>query len=55
MRSSGFTCAILWVLEGNERAERFYCAAGWERDGRKLDTVQGVEVAELRYRKARTL
>jgi len=52
MRSSGFTCAILWVLEGNERAERFYCAAGSERDGRKLDTVQGVEVAELRYRKA---
>jgi hypothetical protein len=40
------------VLEGNERGERFYRAAGWERDGRKLDTFQGAEVCELRYRKA---
>ena len=30
MRSSGFTRAILWVMEGNERGERFYRAAGWE-------------------------
>ena len=52
MRSSGFAEAILWVLEGNERAERFYRAAGWALDGRKLDTFQGAEVVELRYRKA---
>ena len=52
MRSSGFTQAILWVLEGNERAERFYRAARWEADGRKVDTFQGVEVPEIRYRKA---
>ena len=52
MRSSGFTRAILWVMEGNERGERFYRAAGWERDDRKLDTFQGAEIAELRYRKA---
>ena len=52
MRSSGFTRAILWVMEGNERGERFYRAAGWEHDGRKLDTFQGAEVAELRYCKA---
>lgn len=52
MRSSAFTQAILWVLEGNERGERFYRAAGWEPDGRKLDTFQGAEVAELRYCKA---
>lgn len=51
MRSSGFAQAILWVMEGNQRAERFYRAAGWERDGRKLDTFQGAEVAELCYRK----
>ena len=37
---------------GNERGERFYRAAGWNSDGRKLDTFQGAEVAELRYRKA---
>lgn len=52
MRSSGFTQAILWVMEGNERGERFYRAAGGEADGRKVDTFQGAEVAEIRYRKA---
>ena len=52
MREYGFERAILWVLEGNERGERFYRAAGWERHGRKLDTFGGAEVSELRYRKA---
>ena len=52
MRASSFERAILWVMEGNERGERFYRAAGWERDGRKVETFQGAEVAELRYRKA---
>lgn len=51
LRSSGFTRAILWVMEGNERGECFYRAAGWMRDGRKLDIFQGAEVAEIRYRK----
>jgi GNAT superfamily N-acetyltransferase len=52
MRTFGFERAILWVMEGNERGERFYRAGGWECDGRKLDTFQGAEIAELRYRKA---
>lgn len=52
MRSSGFREAVLWVLEGNERGERFYRAAGWEHDGgSKLDEFQGATVTELRYRK----
>ena len=51
MRASGFAEARLWVLEGNERAERFYRAAGWEQDGRKVDEFQGAEVVELRYRR----
>ena len=51
MRASGFRQAILWVLKGNERGERFYRAAGWEQDGRKVDTFQGAAVTELRYRK----
>ncbi len=51
MRESGFTEARLWVLEGNERAERFYRAAGWRADGRKTADFQGAEVAEVRYRK----
>ena len=51
LRASGFTDARLWVLEGNERAERFYRAAGWVQDGRKVDEFQGAEVVELRYSK----
>lgn len=33
MRADGFAEAVLWVLRGNEMAERFYAAAGWRRDG----------------------
>jgi GNAT superfamily N-acetyltransferase len=51
LRESGFPAALLWVLQGNERAERFYRAAGWERDGEKQDDFQGATVTELRYRK----
>ncbi len=29
----GFARAVLWVLEGNERARRFYEKAGWVADG----------------------
>jgi GNAT superfamily N-acetyltransferase len=49
LRGSGFREAMLWVLEGNERGERFYRAAGWKPNGRKVDELQGVEVVELRY------
>jgi GNAT superfamily N-acetyltransferase len=52
LRDSGFPSALLWVLAGNERAERFYRIAGWVPDGEKQDTFQGAEVVELRYRKA---
>jgi len=51
MRDSRFPAALLWVLEGNERAEQFYRAAGWEPDGEKVDDFQGATVTELRYRK----
>lgn len=51
LRESGFPNALLWVLEGNERAERFYRAAGWEHDGEKEEDFQGARVTELRYRK----
>ena len=52
LKESGFEEAILWVLEGNDRAERFYRAAGWDADGgRKLDDFAGPPVPEIRYRK----
>ena len=51
LRGSGFRRAVLYVLEGNERAGRFYRSAGWEQDGSKVDEFQGATVTELRYRK----
>ena len=48
----GFTRAVLWVLAGNTRAERFYRNDGWSHDGgRRRDEVWGLSVDELRYRR----
>jgi GNAT superfamily N-acetyltransferase len=33
LRQRGFSQGTLWVLEGNEQAERFYRAEGWQPDG----------------------
>lgn len=47
----GYDEATLWVLESNERANRFYQQAGWRTDGaRKLDRIGDQEVSEVRYR-----
>jgi GNAT superfamily N-acetyltransferase len=44
--------AILWLLAGNERAERFYRADGWSPDGSaRKASVWGVAVDEIRYRR----
>jgi GNAT superfamily N-acetyltransferase len=46
-----YPTSILWVLEDNPRARRFYEREGWSLDGgRKEDTFLGVEVTEVRYR-----
>ncbi len=49
----GYRAAILWVLESNSRARRFYELAGWARDGKiKLETLPDhIELREVRYRK----
>lgn len=53
MKGLGFEQAALWVLVGNERAQRFYAADGWQPDGtRRLQHVWGVTVDEVRYRRA---
>ena len=45
----GFQKAILWILVGNVRAQRFYEADGWQFDGmRRADQVWGVTVDEAR-------
>lgn len=52
MHELGFTHVILWVLEDNPRARRFYEAAGWTLDGtcRPIE-IFGIELPEVRYRK----
>jgi RimJ/RimL family protein N-acetyltransferase len=50
LAQAGFRRATLWVLETNERARRFYAAAGWRPDGdRKIDESFGIPLAEVRY------
>ena len=51
LRQIGHSEAMLWVLVGNERAQRFYRADGWRPDrGRRNVEVWGVGVEEIRYR-----
>ncbi len=48
----GFQRAILWVMEGNVRAERFYTVDGWQPDGQeRTQKIWGIAVNELRYRR----
>lgn len=50
MFECGFRQAVLWVLTGNVRAERFYQNDGWAADGiRRKATVWDIEVDEIRY------
>lgn len=52
LRDLGFDEAVLWVLEGNTRAQRFYRRDGWLDDGvRRTRSVRGVTVDEIRYRR----
>lgn len=49
----GFSNALLWVLAGNARADRFYRRNKWLADGtHRTDTVWGITIDELRYRRA---
>jgi GNAT superfamily N-acetyltransferase len=51
LRADGCAEPVLWVLEDNPRARRFYEREGWVLDGeRKEDDFLGVRVAEVRYR-----
>jgi GNAT superfamily N-acetyltransferase len=48
----GFENALLWVLMGNVRADRFYRKDQWTPDGlHRKDTVWGVTVNEIRYQR----
>jgi len=48
---AAYPTSILWVLENNPLARRFYEREGWELDGgRKEDELLGATVVEVRYR-----
>lgn len=49
----GFADAELWTLDGNERALRFYRAAGWEPDGTvEHREVWGTDTTDVRLRRS---
>jgi RimJ/RimL family protein N-acetyltransferase len=49
----GYDQAILWVLDTNARARRFYEAAGFRPDGAiKVDDSLGFPLREARYRRS---
>jgi GNAT superfamily N-acetyltransferase len=50
MRGRGVPDAILWVLQDNPRARRFYEREGWREDGAAESDYLGVTVALTRYR-----
>jgi ribosomal protein S18 acetylase RimI-like enzyme len=50
LRARGYARAILWVLEQNARARRFYERQGWRADGTThIDTRPDHVRHELRY------
>ncbi|WP_174526857.1 GNAT family N-acetyltransferase [Micromonospora maritima] len=51
LAKAGYREIVLWVLETNGRARRFYEAGGWRADGsRKTDGSRGFPYVEVRYR-----
>jgi GNAT superfamily N-acetyltransferase len=47
---AGFREAMLWVLAGNTRADRFYRTDKWLPDGtRRTESIWGISLHELRY------
>jgi ribosomal protein S18 acetylase RimI-like enzyme len=52
LRRLGHHDAVLWVLDDNPRARRFYELAGWSLDGAAREIhIFGFDVAEIRYAK----
>jgi GNAT superfamily N-acetyltransferase len=52
LKAGGYAEAVLWVLLGNEPAERFYLADGWRRDGAaREEDPYGPRVEVRRFRR----
>jgi GNAT superfamily N-acetyltransferase len=52
MHARGFTNAVLWILDGNARAERFYRIDGWVADDvARTVNLWGIEILEHQFRR----
>lgn len=50
LRGEGFSRALLWVLESNERARTFYERRGWSLGKPfRVEEIGGAQVHEVRY------
>lgn len=50
LHAARFEKALLWVLESNERARRFYERQGWQLGKPiRLEEIGGTQVTEVRY------
>jgi GNAT superfamily N-acetyltransferase len=52
LAADGFTSAIMWVLERDERARHFYERRGWQADGGRRRERYAIEIDVVRYRRA---
>ncbi|WP_281420958.1 GNAT family N-acetyltransferase [Actinoplanes auranticolor] len=51
LEAGGYREVVLWVLEANDRARRFYEAGGWQIDGAsRTNDSRGAPLVEVRYR-----
>lgn len=54
LREAGCSQAILWMLEGNDRAAGFYEGQGWRADGGRRGSQyypEDVDLVEVRFRR----
>ncbi len=53
LQEAGFDAAVLWVLDGNDRAARFYAGEGWAPDGAtRVEQPYGIVSNVSRFRRA---
>jgi|HubBroStandDraft_6_1064221.scaffolds.fasta_scaffold336820_2 ribosomal protein S18 acetylase RimI-like enzyme len=53
LRAAGYVEALLWVLVGNQAAQRFYRTQGWQADGARRDEAPwGIKAEVVRYRRS---
>jgi GNAT superfamily N-acetyltransferase len=52
LRARGYSEATVWSFADNERANRFYDACGFERDGAEKSEEIWAHLTEVRYRRS---